>query len=49
MVEQVEATTKEQPGEVLADAGYFSDDNVATLQERGMAVLIPPDRVRHRG
>ena len=49
MVEQVEAVTKERPGEVLADAGYFSEDNVTTLQERGMAVLIPPDRVRHRG
>jgi len=48
MVEQVEAATKERPGEVLADAGYFSDDNVTTLQGRGMAVLIPPERVRHR-
>jgi hypothetical protein len=48
MVEQVEAATKERPGEVLADAGYFSEDNVTTLQKRGMAVLIPPERVRHR-
>jgi transposase len=48
MVEQVEATTKERPREVLADAGYFSDDNVTTLQERKIAVLIPPERVRHQ-
>ena len=39
---------KERPREVLADAGYFSDDNVTTLQERKIAVLIPPERVRHQ-
>ena len=48
MVEQVEQATGKRPGEVLADAGYFSEDNVTTLRERGMSVLIPPERVRHR-
>jgi transposase len=48
MVGQVEEVTKKRPGEVLADAGYFSEDNVTTLEERGMSVLIPPERVRHR-
>jgi len=48
MVEQVEQATGKRPQEVLADAGYFSEDNVTTLQERGMSVLIPPERVRHR-
>ena len=48
MVEQVEQATGERPVEVLADAGYFSEDNVTTLEERGMSVLIPPERVRHR-
>ena len=48
MVEQVEQTTGKRPQEILADAGYFSEDNVTTLQERGMSVLIPPERVRHR-
>jgi len=48
MVEQVEQATGKRPREVLADAGYFSEDNVTTLEEQGMSVLIPPERVRHR-
>ena len=48
MVEQVEQVTGSRPQEVLADAGYFSEDNVRTLEEQGMSVLIPPERVRHR-
>jgi transposase len=48
MVEQVEQATGKRPREVLADAGYFSADNVTTLSERGMSVLIPPERVRRR-
>jgi len=48
MVEQVEQSTGRRPQEVLADAGYFSEDNVTTLRKRGMSVLIPPERVRRR-
>jgi len=48
MVEQVERATGKRPREVLADAGYFSEDNVTTLSERGMSVLIPPERVRRQ-
>lgn len=48
VVKQVEQATGRRPQEVLADAGYFSEDNVTTLRERGMSVLIPPERVRHR-
>ena len=48
MVEQVEQATGKRPREVLADAGYFSEDNVTTLEGQGMSVLIPPERVRHR-
>jgi len=48
MVEQVEQATGKRPQEILADAGYFSEDNVTTLGEQGMSVLIPPERVRHR-
>jgi len=48
MVEQVEQATGKRPREILADAGYFSEDNVTTLEEHGMSVLIPPERVRHR-
>jgi transposase len=48
IVEQVKQVTGSQPQEVLADAGYFSEDNVTTLQDNGISVLIPPERVRHR-
>ena len=48
MVKEVKQATGKNPQEVLADAGYFSEDNVTTLSEQGMLVLIPPERVRHR-
>lgn len=48
IVKQVKQVTGLQPQEVLADAGYFSEDNVTTLQDKGISVLIPPERVRHR-
>ena len=48
MVERVKQATGTCPQEVLADAGYFGEDNVTTLEEQGMSVLIPPERVRHR-
>lgn len=48
MVEQVEQVTGSLPREVLADAGYFSEENVTTLEAKEMSVLIPPERVRHR-
>jgi len=48
MVEQLEEVTGQRPQEVLADAGYFSKDNVTALQGRRMSVLIPPQRIRHR-
>ena len=48
MVEQVKQATGTLPQEVLADAGYFSEDNVTTLEAQRISVLIPPERVRHR-
>jgi len=48
LVEQVRRITGKKPREVLADAGYFSEDNVTTLEKGGMSVLIPPERVKHR-
>jgi len=48
MIEQVEQATENLPQEVLADGGYFSEDNVTTLEEQGISVLIPPEWVRHR-
>lgn len=48
LVEQMERTVGRRPGEVLADAGYWSEKNVEMLTERGIECLIPPDKVRHR-
>lgn len=48
LVDGVERVTGRRPGEVLADAGYWSEKNVQLLDERGIACLIPPDKVRHR-
>lgn len=48
LVEQVEAIAGIRPGDVLADAGYWSAKNVGFLIERGIDCLIPPDKVRHR-
>lgn len=48
MVEQVKEVTGCSPGEVLADTGYFSADNVSTLQKLDISVLIPPKRVSHQ-
>jgi len=32
---------------ILADAGYFSDDNVASCEQSGIEPYIPPSRVKH--
>lgn len=48
LVEQVAETVGRRPEEVLADAGYWSEKNVQFLIERGIACLIPPDKVRRR-
>ena len=40
----------EQLGEVgimLADAGYFSDDNVTSCEQSGIEPFIPPNREKH--
>ena len=48
LVDEVERVTGRRPGEVLADAGYWSEKNVEFLDQRGIEALIPPDKVRHR-
>ncbi len=35
------------PKNLLADAGYFSEDNVSFLKGYGIDAFIPPDRIRH--
>lgn len=48
VVDQVIATMGERPAGVLADAGYYSDDNLRGMAERGIEAFIPPKRVTHR-
>jgi transposase len=47
LLDQVEANTGQQPGAVLADAGYFSEANITMAQAQGIDVYIPPDRGSH--
>lgn len=35
------------PDILLADAGYFSEENVSFLTSHGIDAFIPPDRMRH--
>jgi len=46
MVEQVAANTGHQPEAVLADAGYFSEANVTAPPLAGIALYVPPDRLK---
>ncbi len=48
LMDEVERVMGKRPGEVLADAGYWSEKNVGFLAQRGIEALIPPDKVRHR-
>ncbi len=41
LVEEVEERTGERPAKALADAGFYSNENVRTLQERGIEVYLP--------
>jgi transposase len=47
MVEQVQATTGQMPRAWSADAGFFSADNVATIEQAGGTAYLPPDRQAH--
>ena len=47
MVEQVENNTGQIPDRVLADAGYFSEDNVEYLVRNWMEPFICRDREKH--
>jgi transposase len=38
----------ERPGVVLADAGYWSNDHIDSLRERGMIPIVAPDTTRNR-
>jgi len=47
MMKQVEENTGELPGEMSADAGYFSSDAVKELTTEGIDVYMPPDKTHH--
>ncbi|MGH2990608.1 MAG: transposase [Gaiellaceae bacterium] len=43
-----DAGVEERPGIVLADAGYWSNDHIDSLRERGMTPIVAPDTTRNR-
>ena len=47
MLDQTMANTGATPGQTLADAGYFSQDNVDAARERGTDALIATGRLKH--
>src|SRR5919108_2573982 len=42
------AGVEERPEVVLADAGYWSNDHIDSLRERGMSPIVAPDTTRNR-
>jgi transposase/IS5 family transposase len=47
VVEQVEHGCGAPPGEVLADSGFFSGNNVRELESRGIGVYVPDPQLAH--
>ena len=48
VVPKIKANLNQQPDELSADAGYFSEDNINYLrEEERIAPYIPPDRQKH--
>ena len=47
MIHRIEENLGSSPQKLSADAGYFSEDNIRLLQDRGVTPFIPPDRMRH--
>ena len=47
LVEQALANAGRAPKRFLADAGYYSNDNVTLIEGLGCEALIPPDKIRH--
>jgi transposase len=41
LVEEVEQRSRARPDKVLADAGFYSNENVRALEERGIEVYLP--------
>lgn len=47
LVDQVQRNTGRPAREVSADAGYYSQENLDGLAERGIEAFIPPEKIRH--
>jgi len=47
VVESIAATLKNQPKEVLADAGYCSEENIRALEKKGIEPFIATSRQKH--
>jgi transposase len=47
MIAEIEKNCNTVPKELSADAGYYSEDNVAHIQGKGIHPLIPPGNARH--
>ena len=43
-----QAGVSERPEVVLADAGYWANDHIDSLRERGLIPIVAPDTTRHR-
>lgn len=48
LLDQVRQATGALPGQYSADSGYWSEENVADLERRGVDAYIPPPRPRRR-
>ena len=48
LVEAAEKNLGARPAQVLADAGYWNEEQVAAQAERGMDVLVTPDAERRK-
>lgn len=47
MIERVRDDTGKLPGQISADAGYFSGEAVRALASAGVDVYMPPDKIKH--
>jgi transposase len=47
MVERVEQECGERPGEVSADSGFFTQENVRAMEERGVDAYVPDSHMAH--
>ena len=47
MIDEIETNCGDRPHQILADAGYFSEDNVAAAADRDIDALIATGRLKH--